>query len=217
MVAAASICGLLSGSFRNNETEFALQLSLLSEFQTRLQFELRLHGSSTLHYDFRIRIGNTLFSTVVLDPLWNAPEKWSRLKLVGDHNPAFMAHDRVIAPGRYGAGPTVTVDIGECIPIVCLSNSYAVAAVQQLLEGDFRFTLRGKYLRGGWKMVRVGREIFKLQKLHDEHVTSEMIAPDRSITSGKSLDEFHRDWIESGERAKLRRLNSGQLSLFPTD
>jgi len=174
----------------------AIQTSLFPEAQTALSFALRLHRATTLHYDFRLQVLNTLFSLVIDEPPSIDPAKSVRAKLMDDHDPSYLFSEIVIPEDQEGSGPTMPVDMGQYVPIMRRYETYETEMLDQLAEGDFRFTLRGEHLKGGWQLTG-RRNAWELRKLDDEHASTTKVLPlDRSVRSGMSLDELEASFFD---------------------
>ena len=108
-----------------------------------------------------------------------------------DHDPGYLESERVIPEGLPGAGPTMPVDLGSFIPIVCTHATYEMDILSQIDEGDFRFFMTGRHLKGGWQLLRRGGRFWDLRKLEDQHAsTTQVLELDRSINTGKTLSEL---------------------------
>jgi bifunctional non-homologous end joining protein LigD len=112
-----------------------------------LIYVIQKHRASHLHYDLRLEWGGVLLSWAVpkgpsLDPAVK------RLAMqVEDHPVDYATFEGVIPESEYGGGTVMLWDSGTWIP-----ESKAVA--EALAEGDLKFTLRGKKLKGSWVLVR---------------------------------------------------------------
>jgi bifunctional non-homologous end joining protein LigD len=170
-----------------------VQLSLIPENQLGTNFALRLHDASRLHFDFRIQILGTLFCLVLFEAPSLNPARAVGARLMMDHDPRYLDSEHVIPHGHPGAGPTMPVDLGKCLPIVRTYATYEQEMLDQLARGDFRFTLNGRHLMGGWQLFSRGSDLWSLRKLEDEHAsTTRILRLDRSVKTGDSLDDLRR-------------------------
>jgi len=104
-------------------------------------FVVQRHHASHLHYDFRLEMGGVLRS-------WAVPKepsddsKIKRLAIqVEDHDLTYADYEGVIEEGSYGAGRVEIWDKGEYEMI-------------ERSDGLLRFTLKGRRMRGTWKLIR---------------------------------------------------------------
>src|ERR1041385_1790739 len=113
-----------------------------------LSFVVQKHAARRLHYDFRLELGGVLKSWAIpKGPSLDPGEK--RLAVhVEDHPLEYGSFEGEIPQGEYGGGTVVIWDRGQWIPRGDPEASYR--------EGKLKFELRGKKLRGGWVLVRMG-------------------------------------------------------------
>ena len=128
-------------------------------------FVVQLHQASHRHYDFRLQVDGALKS-------WAVPKGPSlrigdrRLAVeVEDHPLSYAGFEGDIPEGNYGAGH---VDIFDTGTWWCKEEP-----LQALAAGKLDFVLHGDKLKGGWKLVRTGKDTGKPQwllfKRDDDH------------------------------------------------
>jgi bifunctional non-homologous end joining protein LigD len=161
---------------------------------------IKKHRATSLHYDFRFVHSGALLSWV----LRNGPSLRSgecRVAVqVDDHDPEYMASERVIPLGQYGAGPVMLWDEG----ILILLPGYEDVP-ECLRNGCLRFTLDCHKLRGRWilrrrsKACRGGRrEVWELIKEADQFARDEgapdiLVEAPNSVSTGRTLEEIEQD------------------------
>jgi bifunctional non-homologous end joining protein LigD len=119
----------------------------------RLAYVIQKHAASRLHYDLRLELDGVMKSWAVpkgpsLDPAVK------RLAIhVEDHPIEYNLFEGTIPAGEYGGGTVMIWDYGtyaaagdEKDPEAALRAGYR--------NGDFKFVLKGKRLRGSWVLVR---------------------------------------------------------------
>lgn len=116
----------------------------------RAIFVVQLHHASRRHYDFRLQIGDALKSWAVpKGPSYDPSVKRMAVE-VEDHPVDYAGFEGEIPKGEYGGGHVALFDRGVW------ATPYDAEA--QLAKGHLRFELFGDKLKGGWHLVRSGRE-----------------------------------------------------------
>ncbi len=165
------------------------------------------HDATSLHYDFRLEIGDAM-------PSWSIPKgptldpSVKRLAMpTGDHDLEYRHFEGVIPKGSYGAGsvmiwdegtfnPEVEVERGVRREVTDRSEGEEVAR-SSLREGNLKFRLYGKKLQGSFALVRTkglggAREAWLMIKHKDEYCETGYDANDHDLSavSGRSQSEI---------------------------
>ncbi|MBI3859649.1 MAG: 3'-phosphoesterase [Thaumarchaeota archaeon] len=171
-----------------------------------LVFVVHKHKATSLHFDFRLEIDGVM-------PSWSVPKGPSldptvrRLAMpTGDHDLEYRHFEGVIPKGVYGAGPVMIWDHGTCNPEAEVAKGVRREATSKeeaeelarngLKEGNLKFRLYGKKLRGSFALVRTagfgGKESWLLIKHRDESCVTGHDAKeyDYSSVSGLSISEI---------------------------
>ncbi len=160
-------------------------------------FVIQKHAASHLHYDLRLEHDGVMKSWAVpkgpsLDP------SVKRLAMqVEDHPIEYNTFEGTIPQGEYGGGTVMLWDRGT------YSYSGANPDPEEGLrrgyeQGDFKFVLNGKRLKGSWALVRMrndrpGKPQWLLIKHKDEHAVpgSDVAAEyETSVATGRTMDEI---------------------------
>jgi bifunctional non-homologous end joining protein LigD len=181
-------------------------MTSMSEDAQRLFFVVQKHKATTLHYDFRLEIGGVM-------PSWSIPRGPSlesgvrRLAMpTSNHTLEYRHFEGFIPGGRYGAGPVMIWDEGTYGPEVEESKGAKreVATREEaeevakagMKEGNLKFRLYGKKLRGSFALIRTagfrGKESWLLIKHADECSKQGYDAKDYdfSAVSGRTLTQI---------------------------
>ena len=171
-----------------------------------LLYVVQEHRARALHFDFRLEIGGVM-------PSWSIPKGPTldsgvrRLAMpTSEHELEYRHFEGVIPEGNYGAGAVMIWDEGTYNPELEIGKGIRrevtdrreadEVARRSLLEGNLKFRLYGKKLRGSFALVRTagiaGRESWLLIKHRDEHSRAGYDAKrfDRSAASGRSMAEI---------------------------
>ncbi|MFI7505004.1 DNA polymerase ligase N-terminal domain-containing protein [Streptomyces sp. NPDC049687] len=113
------------------------------------RFVVQIHDARTLHFDFRLQVGDVLKS-------WSVPKgpsarpKDKRLAVpTEDHPLEYEEFEGVIPEGEYGGGTVIVWDRGTYEPL-----SGADGFQEALRRGHVSFRLHGEKLRGSYALTR---------------------------------------------------------------
>jgi len=178
-------------------------------------FVVHKHRATSLHYDFRLEIGGVM-------PSWSIPKGPSldptvrRLAMpTGDHELEYRHFEGVIPGGEYGAGPVMIWDEGNFTPEVEMTRGVRKEVMDRpeaeevsrtsLRDGNLKFRLYGKKLRGSFALVRTKgfggqKEAWLLIKHRDEYCKAGYDANeyDYSAETNRSLAQIATDGSRTG-------------------
>jgi len=192
--------------------------STLKSKKTGLLYIIQKHAASHLHYDFRLELNGVLLSWAVpkgpsLDP------SVKRLAMhVEDHPLEYGSFQGIIPKGQYGGGTVMLWDKGEWIP----EDEDTDAAYH---KGDLTFVLKGKKLKGRWKLIRINKndKTWLLMKLKDKYAKKDYditVEQPNSVNNGQSLDEIAEDsnkvWSKEGLKTlkkKVKKIKFPEINL----
>jgi bifunctional non-homologous end joining protein LigD len=161
------------------------------------RFVIQKHAASHLHWDLRLELNGVFKSwAVTKGPSVDPADKRLAVE-VEDHPLDYGDFEGTIPKGEYGGGTVQMWDRGLWAPQGPKTPEDAIAA------GDFKFVLAGERLKGSWVLVRIrnnrGRDTrtnWLLIKHKDEYArpgeTDALIAEDRSVASGRTMDQIAR-------------------------
>jgi len=176
------------------EPQGAKSKSRLAAATKSLPFVVQKHAATRLHYDFRLGLDGVLKSwAVTKGPSYYPGDKRLAVQ-VEDHPWEYAGFEGTIPKGQYGGGTVMVWDKGEWIP--------HGDAEQGLKDGELKFELRGKKLKGNWVLVRMhgpaggsGKTNWLLIKERDKFARDTSApaiideAPDSAV-SGRTMDEI---------------------------
>jgi bifunctional non-homologous end joining protein LigD len=173
-----------------------------------LVFVVHKHDATTLHFDFRLQIGDVM-------PSWAIPKgptldpAIKRLAIqTTDHSLEYRNFEGVLPEGSYGAGPVMIWDEGYYFPEVEIakgrrktvedSEEGTKIMLEGLKKGEIKFKLFGKRLKGSFTLVRIKNfkrpNTWLLIKHNDEYVVKNFDAHDqkfdKSVVSGRTMEEI---------------------------
>ena len=122
------------------------------------KFYIHKHKGRSLHYDFRLQIGNVLKSWAIpKGPSLNPADKRLAM-LVPDHLLDYGPFEGVIPQGKYGAEPVMLWDYGEYdfVPEARTKKERPPKDVSEAFErGALKFELKGKKCKGRWGLIEL--------------------------------------------------------------
>ena len=160
------------------------------------RFVVQKHAASQLHYDFRLELDGVLKSWAVPKGPYLNPAVKALAVHVEDHPIEYASFEGTIPEGQYGGGTVMVWDEGTWEPEGDAQRGYE--------KGSLSFRLRGKKLKGRWKLIKMRGKAgekgknWLLFKVNDDAATgpTEPAVVDRktnSVSTGRSLDEIARD------------------------
>ena len=118
----------------------------------RRRFVIQKHDATRLHYDLRLELDGVFKSwAVTKGPSLDPHDKRLAVE-VEDHPPDYGDFEGTIPKGQYGGGTVMLWDRGYWEPEGTKTPEQALA------KGDFKFTLEGERLQGGFVLVRMAND-----------------------------------------------------------
>ena len=165
-----------------------------------LRFVVQKHDASHLHYDFRLEMEGVLKSWAVpKGPSLNPADKRLAM-MVEDHPYDYRDFEGIIPEGNYGGGTVIVWDEGTYEPIdgAGLSRKdQEKKLLAQLHQGNLKFTLHGKKLKGEYALFLMkgrGERSWILMKKKDEFASEkDVLSQVKSVKTGKTLVQVAAD------------------------
>jgi DNA ligase D-like protein (predicted 3'-phosphoesterase) len=117
---------------------------------------IQKHDASSLHYDFRLEVGDVLRSWAVPKGLSTDPRDKRLAMPTEDHPIDYLDFEGVIEEGEYGAGTVIVWDTGEYRNLT-EEQGEEVPIERALDRGHAVVWLEGRKLRGGYTLQRIGK------------------------------------------------------------
>ncbi len=159
-----------------------------------LRFVIQKHDASHLHYDFRLEMEGVLKSWAVPKGPSTDPEVKRLAMAVEDHPYDYRTFEGIIPEGNYGAGTVIVWDEGTYTPLdksLKDKKSQEKELLKELHQGNLKFALKGKKLKGEFALVKTKgyAENSWLLIKHDDRYASkaDITLKDKSVISKKSL------------------------------
>lgn len=171
-----------------------------------LVFVVQKHAARALHYDLRLQMEGVLKSWAIpKGPSLNPASKRLAV-MVEDHPFDYRDFEGMIPEGNYGAGSVIVWDRGSYRhPSGTAGKAGEGLLLEGLKKGDLKFILEGEKLRGEFALVKTRKDekSWLLIKKRDRFATTEeILAQNRSVLSGKTLEETSGEDEKRGFRQK---------------
>ena len=162
----------------------------------RLRYVIQKHAATRLHWDLRLELDGVFRSWAVTRGPSLDPHDRRLAVEVEDHPIGYGDFEGTIPKGEYGGGTVQLWDRGYWAP------EPGYDAAKALKDGHLKFVMEGERLHGGWALVRMEddkpgakRHNWLLIKHRDDaaedaEAQSALMADDRSVASGRSMDEI---------------------------
>ena len=138
------------------------------------RFVIQRHDASRLHYDFRLEMDGVLKSWAVPKGPSKNPGDKRLAMMVEDHPVSYIGFYGSIPEGNYGAGTVDIWDEGNYTPVDGKGKPVSEQeALKALNNGNLKFALNGKHLKGEFALVRMKPEenSWLLIKHRDKYAT----------------------------------------------
>src|SRR5258705_3123276 len=184
------------------------------------RFVVQKHAASRLHYDFRLEHNGTLKSWAIPKGPNLDPSVKSLAVQVEDHPIDYATFEGVIPQGEYGGGTVMVWDQGTWEP--------EVDPEKGLKQGNLKFRLHGRKLKGSWALVRMGGRAgdggknWLIIKHRDEEAKpiekfDVVERESKSVLTGRDMDAIASDadavWSSNGKAAHKAKTKSPQKKL----
>jgi bifunctional non-homologous end joining protein LigD len=168
------------------------------------RFVVQKHRSSHVHYDLRLEHRGVLKSWAVPKGISTNPADKHLAIQVEDHPFDYKDFEGLIPKGNYGAGSVIIWDEGT-YSLAGEEGASRPAATrhmtQALAKGHVSLLFEGKKLKGEYSLVKLrrGENQWLIIKKGDEFATRGGITDERSVRSGKTLEDLEVERSEADE------------------
>ena len=168
-------------------------------------FVIQEHDASSLHYDFRIEVGDALASWAVPKGLSTDPEDKRLAIRTDDHDLDYADFEGVIPPSEYGAGTVLVWDAGD-YENETREDGDSISIRDALDNGHAIIRLNGKKLSGGYVLQRIQKgddgEQWLIIKQDDDDADARrnpVSTQPESVKSGRTIEQVADEESEKGE------------------
>lgn len=163
-------------------------------------FVIQKHDASRLHYDFRIEVDGVLKSWAVPKGPSTDPREKRLAVPTEDHPMEYGDFEGVIPAGEYGGGTVMIWDRGAYENLKKNNAGEPVSMSDSLERGHVVIFLKGEKIRGGYGLIRTGKdkqeqeqERWLLVKMDDEDADARrnpVSTEPLSVASGRDLEQI---------------------------
>ncbi|MFF4030982.1 DNA polymerase ligase N-terminal domain-containing protein [Streptomyces sviceus] len=158
---------------------------------TAPRFVVQIHDASTMHFDFRLQVGDVLKSWSIPKGPSDVPKDKRLAVPTEDHPLEYEDFEGVIPEGEYGGGTVIVWDRGTYEPLSHDRQGRPVDFAESLERGHATFRLHGTKLRGRYALTRFREDNWLLVKTAEGRAGRGHGTPDprraRSVRSGRTL------------------------------
>jgi DNA ligase D-like protein (predicted 3'-phosphoesterase) len=165
-------------------------------------FVIQQHDATSMHYDFRIEVGDALASWAVPKGLSTDPRDKRLAIRTEDHDLDYADFEGVIPPSEYGAGTVLVWDAGH-YENTTAEDGDPVDIRDALDNGHAMICLHGEKLSGGYVLQRMkggDNEQWLIIKTDDDDADARrnpVSTQPESVKSGKTIEQLADE--ESGK------------------
>jgi bifunctional non-homologous end joining protein LigD len=172
----------------------------------RLVFVVQKHAARALHYDLRLELEGVLKSWAVPRGPSLDPSVKRLAVMVEDHPLDYQNFEGLIPEHNYGAGSVIVWDRGVYHHPLAQDGRGGERLLREgLKKGDLKFVLEGEKLQGEFALIKTKKDAksWLLLKKRDSHATrSDVLKKNRSVISGKTLEDVSEAEPKKGARHK---------------
>ncbi|MDH6456125.1 MULTISPECIES: DNA polymerase ligase N-terminal domain-containing protein [unclassified Streptomyces] len=154
------------------------------------RFVVQIHDASTMHFDFRLQVGDVLKSWSIPKGPSDVPKDKRLAVPTEDHPLEYEDFEGVIPEGEYGGGTVIVWDRGTYEPLSHDRQGRPVDFAESLERGHATFRLHGTKLRGRYALTRFREDNWLLVKTAEGRARGHG-TPDprraRSVRTGRTL------------------------------
>jgi bifunctional non-homologous end joining protein LigD len=161
--------------------------------RVQLRYVVKKHHATRLHYDVRFEYlsprGILELASFVIVEGPSLDPTCKRLAIrVADHDVRYMESERVIPPGKYGAGPMLVWDIGQYVASAGNAGLH-VDLETALREGFVVIELKGEKLNGRFELKLVRKYYLEKMKRYQEEWSFLKMQDNEAIIGSNIVDE----------------------------
>ncbi len=158
------------------------------------RFVIQKHDASNLHYDFRLEIDGVLKSWAIPKGPSTDPSDKRMAVNTEDHPLEYADFEGTIPEDEYGGGTVIVWDGGTYKNLRADKEGDSMSMEASFDDGKVEVWLEGKKLRGGYVLIKTGKNwLFKKMKDDEADARRNPLSTEpKSILSGKTIEEIRK-------------------------
>lgn len=168
------------------------------------RFVVQKHDATSLHYDFRLEVGDVLKSWAVPKGPSTDPRDKRLAMPTEDHPLDYIDFEGLIPDEQYGAGPVIVWDVGT-YQNLSEADGAELDPADAVEKGHVKVWLDGEKLSGGYALTRTGgagRPRWLLVKLRDAAADARrnpVSSRPESVRSGRTVEDVAADDVAADD------------------
>ncbi|MFW5832016.1 MAG: DNA polymerase ligase N-terminal domain-containing protein [Prolixibacteraceae bacterium] len=159
------------------------------------RFVIQKHDASRLHYDFRLEVDGVLKSWAIPKGPSTDPSDKRLAAPTEDHPLEYADFEGTIPEDEYGGGTVIVWDGGTYRNIREEKEDDGKNMKESFDEGKIEIWLEGKKLKGGYVLIKTGKN-WLMKKMKDDEADARrnpVSTENKSILSDKTIEQMQKE------------------------